>query len=214
MNLWKWLQFVCTYAMGILPFAFEFKDHKYEDQDPAKRKRVTRWLFILLLIFALGTIPGMYQDFSKKEKSPNLIAFVNGVNLQKTNSVILRFTNDTQFLHLAVLNDGNLPADGLVAVLSTPAELNITATSAWIKGPGDVNTNDLSIIPHNNFYLDDNSILSTKSLMPYVPFVILPFTNHDNVEATATVRLSTRGFSDTVYNFKLLITNTVPVGRK
>src|SRR5947209_5707369 len=109
----RWVQIVCSLILVLLPAAIHYRNWKYADKRTKVHRWVTKVLLALWVLAGAGVTWATWKGFSRKERSPSFGLYLNGLRLSRDCQIALPSTNGIQQMSFTVLNDGNLPADGL-----------------------------------------------------------------------------------------------------
>jgi hypothetical protein len=141
MDKWKWMLLICTVVLFLLPAAIEWRNSKHGDKRTKIYERITNCLLVLWIISSFGIALAMYKDFSRKGKSPEFTAYLNGILVEENSWITIPETNDVKPLEFKIVNTGDWPADNLRLIVIFPKVFNVISSGAWQQEFGSSLTN-------------------------------------------------------------------------
>lgn len=134
MDLTKWIMLISSILGFLVPAAIEWRNLKFaevRDEHKKKHGRITVLILLVWLAAAVGLGTGMYRDFSKMEKAPSFLPYVNGLPVTEGCFVTIPNTNASKQLELWVENIGDSPSTGVQVEISLADGLKTSAQPPW-----------------------------------------------------------------------------------
>jgi hypothetical protein len=204
MNRWKWILLICTVVLSILPAAIEYRNSKHGDKRAKIYWRITGSLLVIWILSCLGIALAMYKDFSRKEKSPEFTAYLNGNRIEKNSCVTILETNDSKDLVFMIVNNGDWPADSLRLAAFFPKAMNVTPSGTWQR-IGVLNQENSGSLPDGNAFTvksDVSDVLGTPDSATFVPLTVQT-TNLNNSVNLCGLRVYAKNATDVTIPFQI-----------
>lgn len=133
-DLTKWIMLISGVLGFLVPAAIEWRNLKFaevKEEHKTKHGNITLLILLVWVTAALGLGTGMYRDFSKKEKAPIFLPYVNGLSVTEGCFITVPSTNISKPLELWVENIGDSPSMGVQLQISLAEGLKASALPPW-----------------------------------------------------------------------------------
>jgi hypothetical protein len=204
MDKWKWTLLIFTVVLFILPAAIEWRNSKHGDKRTKAYRRITNTLLAIWILSCFGIALAMYKDFSRKKKSPEFTAYLNGNHIEKNSCVTIIETNDSKDLVFSVVNTGDWPADSLRLNVLFPKEMNITPSGTWQR-VGVLNEENSGASSDGNAFTiksDISDVLGTPDSAIFVPLTVQT-TNLNNSVNLCALHIYAKNATDLPIPFRI-----------